>query len=591
MDEEALSIPDVLFNFRPIADIGTVEAGAILDVIGVVESVENWQTLTRKTGEETRKRALVLRDSSGGSIELTLWGQAVSDPGESLYTMVQAGQRPILAVKNARVGDFNGKTLGTVGSSTLKVQPEIQEAMHLAQWYSAGGASVQAQALSGVSKGGMMGDRRCTLSAIKDEDLGHGEKPDYIVVHATINYVKSDSFPGYASCPGDFNGRLCQKKLTEGGGQWYCERCSKYYSEPVWRYIVSIQASDHTAQSWLTCFGDAGELLMNGVKAPELKQMEMENLQEYEKMMMDANLNRMVFKLKVAEESYNDEVRVKVSVTKLEHMDYIKESRATLDLIHKLEAGVPIFQPKSLEAMPGSTTSIHHSHHAFQQPQNLHGGGGMQFAGNGASPGPYSMGQQGTAGYQQHGGSSVSTATYQAGHMGHPMQQHTSSTYGARQPQFEDQVVSHQPYGVNNAQNSIRHMQGGVMGVAPSGPPAYLQHQRYDASGPQQHSLHGGMPQGRDTADYGHDIGRPMGVSHPGPPGSGMPGYDGSGASYLSRAPQQDLGNNFPSGGFNMPGNAATDHSGLPAQQTAGAYGTYVSGQQPQQRGSVPPFW
>jgi hypothetical protein len=35
----------------------------------------------------------------------------------------------------------------------------------------------------------------------------------------------------------------------------------------------------------------------------------------------------MVFKLKVAEETYNDEVRVKVSVTKLEHMDYAKESR------------------------------------------------------------------------------------------------------------------------------------------------------------------------------------------------------------------------------------------------------------------------
>jgi len=33
----------------------------------------------------------------------------------------------------------------------------------------------------------------------------------------------------------------------------------------------------------------------------------------------------MLFKLKVAEESYNDEKRVKVSVNKMEPMDYVSE--------------------------------------------------------------------------------------------------------------------------------------------------------------------------------------------------------------------------------------------------------------------------
>ena len=39
----------------------------------------------------------------------------------------------------------------------------------------------------------------------------------------------------------------------------------------------------------------------------------------------DACLNRMLFKLKIAEESYNDERRVKVSVYRMEPMDYVKE--------------------------------------------------------------------------------------------------------------------------------------------------------------------------------------------------------------------------------------------------------------------------
>ena len=46
------------------------------------------QNITRKTGEEVTKRAVVIRDRSGGSIELTLWGAAAADPGQALHDMV-----------------------------------------------------------------------------------------------------------------------------------------------------------------------------------------------------------------------------------------------------------------------------------------------------------------------------------------------------------------------------------------------------------------------------------------------------------------------------------------------------------------------
>ena len=31
------------------------------------------------------------------------------------------------------------------------------------------------------------------MAAIKDEDLGTGEKPDWIVVPATVNYIRSEN--------------------------------------------------------------------------------------------------------------------------------------------------------------------------------------------------------------------------------------------------------------------------------------------------------------------------------------------------------------------------------------------------------------
>jgi hypothetical protein len=47
-----------------------------------------------------------------------------------------------------------------------------------------------------------------------------GEKPDWIVVPATVNYIRSENGYVYPSCNGTSNGRPCQKKLQDGAGRW-----------------------------------------------------------------------------------------------------------------------------------------------------------------------------------------------------------------------------------------------------------------------------------------------------------------------------------------------------------------------------------
>ena len=49
--------------------------------------------------------------------------------------MVEQGSHPVLAVKTARVGDFNGKTLSTLNTSMLNLDPDIPEAGRLRNWY------------------------------------------------------------------------------------------------------------------------------------------------------------------------------------------------------------------------------------------------------------------------------------------------------------------------------------------------------------------------------------------------------------------------------------------------------------------------
>lgn len=59
-------------------------AGTMLDVLGVLDSIGDYTTITLKNGTEQAKRSLVLRDNSNRSIELTMWAEFASEPGDQL---------------------------------------------------------------------------------------------------------------------------------------------------------------------------------------------------------------------------------------------------------------------------------------------------------------------------------------------------------------------------------------------------------------------------------------------------------------------------------------------------------------------------
>lgn len=59
-------------------------AGTMLDVLGVLDSIGDFTTITLKNGTEQSKRSIVLRDNSNRSIELTMWAEFASEPGDQL---------------------------------------------------------------------------------------------------------------------------------------------------------------------------------------------------------------------------------------------------------------------------------------------------------------------------------------------------------------------------------------------------------------------------------------------------------------------------------------------------------------------------
>ena len=71
-------------QFKRIEEIEGLPASSMLDVLGIMESVGEFVTLTLKNATEQTKRSLVLKDNSNRSIELTLWGTYASNPGDQL---------------------------------------------------------------------------------------------------------------------------------------------------------------------------------------------------------------------------------------------------------------------------------------------------------------------------------------------------------------------------------------------------------------------------------------------------------------------------------------------------------------------------
>ncbi|MCL7051130.1 hypothetical protein MKW94_009569 [Papaver nudicaule] len=179
------TIPRQQFHFRPISDIETMGNNFMLDIIGVVSSINPTRNIVTKKGTETQKKTLQLKDMSGRS------------------NMRDKGEFPVLAIKAGRVNEFNGRSVGMLSTSQILIEPDIPEAYRLKEWFDLEEKNMPAISLS-----------QGTVSQIKDERLGTSEKPDWITMEATASSLKTDNFC-YTSCPLIFGERQCCKKVTD----------------------------------------------------------------------------------------------------------------------------------------------------------------------------------------------------------------------------------------------------------------------------------------------------------------------------------------------------------------------------------------
>uniref|UniRef100_A0AAX7UY98 Replication protein A subunit n=1 Tax=Astatotilapia calliptera TaxID=8154 RepID=A0AAX7UY98_ASTCA len=304
------SIPTVHCDFVPIAELENRDKDAIIDVIGICKSAEDVSRITTKNSREVSKRALSIIDETGKVVTVTLWGEEAEN--------FDGSTQPVVAIKGARLSDFGGRSLSALFSSTVMVNPDIPQAFRLRAWYDREGFAVNSQSLTETRSAGTgLNMNWKTLSDIKNEDMGHGEKAQYFSCVATVLYIRKENCL-YQACPS----ADCNKKvIDQQNGLYRCEKCNKEFPNFKYRLLLSANLADFGDNQWVTCFQETAEAL---------------HIAAFDEVFQKANFTTHIFKNRVKLETYNDESRVKVTVMEVQPVDHREYSRRLLQNIYKL---------------------------------------------------------------------------------------------------------------------------------------------------------------------------------------------------------------------------------------------------------------
>ncbi|KAG8225777.1 hypothetical protein J437_LFUL005736 [Ladona fulva] len=261
--------------------------------------------IARTTQRELKKRDITLVDNSNTEVTLTLWGSQAEE--------FDGSQQPVVAVKGGRLSEFSGgKSVSLLGSSLMRINPDIPEAHKLRGWFDNVGSTQDSQSISKSSGAGGGTSQFKMLSEIKMDNLGGGEKPDYFSCKA---YVVD----------------MCN-------GMYRCEKCAREFPNFKWRMILNGNIGDGTDNVWVTCFQEVAEKLL-GVTTDELASLKSKDDQdEYDAVFQKAHFKCYNFRLRTKMETYMDEKRLRTSAVQIDPVNYVEYNRRMLNEIKEAMA-------------------------------------------------------------------------------------------------------------------------------------------------------------------------------------------------------------------------------------------------------------
>ncbi|KAG6899413.1 hypothetical protein C0993_010450 [Termitomyces sp. T159_Od127] len=294
---DMINLPMIKYNFILLSGLEDLPKESTCDVIAIVKEVSPLSEIISKQQNRTLiKRELTLVDQSGYSVRLTLWGKQAEqfNDGE---------ESPVIAFKGVKVGDFGGRSLSMISTSTMAINPDLEECFQLRGWYDSTGAGQSFQVQSNMGGGGatrgFKREEMRSLAEVKESQLGQQDKVEYFSTRATIMHIKSDNIY-YPACPTTG----CNKKVIDVGGNWRCEKCNKSFELPEYRYVMSLAVADYSGQAWLQGFNDVG-LTIFGMPADDLVRIKENDEAKFNVILHHANCKTFNFSCRARQDEYN----------------------------------------------------------------------------------------------------------------------------------------------------------------------------------------------------------------------------------------------------------------------------------------------
>lgn len=333
--EDTSNIPSIMFDFVKISDLTQVAKDTTIDIIGVCKHANDVASImSTKLNKELRKRDITLVDQSNTEVNMTLWG--------GLAETFDGSSNPVVAIKGAKVSDFNGVSLSALSSSVVQVNPDMPQAHSLKGWYDSVGPTLQTSSLTQSGRGGegaAIGANLKTLAEVKIENLGM-EKPDYYSTVATITMMKKENVL-YQACSQVNDGKQCNKKVQDqNNGSYRCEKCNMEMERFNWRAILNFSLGDATGNQWANCFQETAETIL-GVSAEQLGDYMTNDQDKFNRVFQESTFKLYNFRLRCKADTYNDEMRIRhtvVSVTPV--VDWVEHNRRIIKELD--EAGVQL---------------------------------------------------------------------------------------------------------------------------------------------------------------------------------------------------------------------------------------------------------
>jgi replication factor A1 len=331
------------YEFIKIDQILNIEPNTTVDVIGLVKSCSDVATITsaKMGNKELFKRDLIIMDETLTEIKMTLWGTTAQNENYSW------NNHPIVAFKGVKVGDYSGRSLSLLQSGSMSIAPQIPEGQQLLEFMTSkineAGGDVNRINANNLSSGGPGGSsnrgdsfmQRKLCNIIKEDGLGHLEKPDWVSMKLSCFYIKSDNEPWYTACA---HGTDCKKKVIEDmEGNWRCEKCNVSEPKCTRRYVLTTQMGDHSGSNWFSFFDNEATKLI-GMSADELHSIKNDttnpNADDIYRSIINKNLfKQFIIKAKVKAEEVNQSDRVKCTVFSMDNIDYATECTKMIDAI------------------------------------------------------------------------------------------------------------------------------------------------------------------------------------------------------------------------------------------------------------------